>query len=99
MTEFSISGACDDTSLTDKYRTGATLPCCAVAGINRRKRAETSVANGAFYFRFSSLDDLIRSCQYVLRDRQTDLLRGFKINDELEFGWLLNRQVAGFGAL
>ena len=35
------------------------------------------------------LDDLVRSCQHVLRNRHTDLLRGFKINHELEFGWLL----------
>src|SRR5262245_52582459 len=33
------------------------------------------------------------------RDRQSDRLRGPEIDDQLELGGLLDREVAGFGAL
>jgi hypothetical protein len=45
-----------------------------------------------------SLDHLVRSRQHVLRNRQTDLLRGFDVNDELELGRLLDREITRFCA-
>ena len=38
-----------------------------------------------------SLDHLIRSRQYIRRDRQADLLSRFEIDNEIEFCWLLYR--------
>ena len=44
-----------------------------------------------------SLDDFIRSRQHLLRNRQTDLLSGFEIDDELELLRLLDGQVGRLG--
>src|ERR1044071_212614 len=41
---------------------------------------------------------LVRTRQHLVRDRQTDLLRRFKVYDEVEFRWLLNRKVGGLCA-
>jgi hypothetical protein len=41
------------------------------------------------------LDDLVRSHQDGLRDRQAERLRGLEIDDELELGGLLDGQVGG----
>ena len=41
----------------------------------------------------------IRPRQHVWRDRQADLLGGFKIYDELKLGRLLDGNVGGLGAL
>ena len=43
-------------------------------------------------------DHLIRPRQHVRRNRQTDLLGGFQIDDELELFRLLHRQVSRLGA-
>ncbi len=42
--------------------------------------------------------DFVRSRQHVRRNRQADLLGCFKIDDELELGWLFYRQFSGLGA-
>src|SRR5262249_6614803 len=46
-----------------------------------------------------SLDHLVRSCQYVGRNRQADLLGSFQIDDELEFHRLLNGKIGRLGSL
>src|SRR5262245_8177159 len=46
-----------------------------------------------------SFDHLIRSRQHIRRNRQTDLLGRFQIDDELELLWLLDWQVSRFGTL
>src|SRR5437667_10552110 len=46
-----------------------------------------------------SLYDFVRSRQHVRRNRQTDLLRRFQIDHQLELGRLLHRQIRWFGAL
>ena len=43
-------------------------------------------------------DDLIRSFQHLLRNRQADLLGGFEIDEELKLCRLLDGNVGGFGA-
>src|SRR5204863_2453445 len=45
----------------------------------------------------SSLDHLIGAPEDQLRDRQTERLSGFQIDDQLEFGWLLDWQVGRLG--
>src|SRR5262249_14705044 len=44
-------------------------------------------------------DDLVRSPQHRLRDRQPESLRGLQIDDQLEFGGLFDRKIGGLGAL
>src|SRR5215813_208288 len=39
------------------------------------------------------LDHLIRSCQHIGRNRQTDLLCCFQIDDEFELRWLLHGKI------
>ena len=39
------------------------------------------------------LNDFIRSCQHIRRDRQADLLGGFQIDNKLELGRLFDRYV------
>src|SRR3989454_12164216 len=46
-----------------------------------------------------SLDDLIRSDQQRLRDRQAECFRGLHVDDQLERIRLLDGKVGGFGAL
>jgi hypothetical protein len=41
-------------------------------------------------------DHLIGAKQERLGDRQPDCLGGHKIDCEFQFGWLLNRNIAGF---
>src|SRR5712691_6505204 len=48
---------------------------------------------------FSWMDQLIRAQQQGLRDRQAERLRGLEVDDQLELGRLLHRQVGGLGAL
>src|SRR5262245_66642319 len=45
-----------------------------------------------------SLDYPIRSCQHIWRNRETDLLGRFQINDELELRRLLDGEVGGLSA-
>ena len=45
------------------------------------------------------LDDLVRAHQERLRDREAERLRGLEVDDQLELGRLLDRQVGGLGAL
>src|SRR4030095_13364347 len=40
-----------------------------------------------------SLDHLVCSLQYRLRDRDPDLLRGFEVDDQLELSCLLDGQI------
>ena len=42
------------------------------------------------------LNDPIRSRQHIGRNRETDLLGGLKVDDQLEFGWLLNGKIRRF---
>src|SRR5436309_3058864 len=44
-----------------------------------------------------SLDYLVRPQQQCLRDREPQRLRGLEIDEELELGRLLDRQIAGLG--
>src|SRR5215470_919729 len=44
------------------------------------------------------LDHLIRSRQHVRRNRQTDLLRGFEIDDQLKLRRLLYREISRLSA-
>ena len=44
-----------------------------------------------------SLDHLIRPRQHVRRDRETDLVRRFEIDSQLELGGPLNGKICGFG--
>jgi hypothetical protein len=46
-----------------------------------------------------SLDDLIRPGQQRRRDRETERLGGLEVDDELELGGLLNRQIRRLGAI
>ena len=43
------------------------------------------------------LDHLIRSRQHIRRDRETDLLRCFQVDDQLKLRGLLDRRSAGLG--
>jgi hypothetical protein len=43
------------------------------------------------------LNDLIRPCQYVWRDRQTDLLGSFQVDNQLELRRLLNGNIGSLG--
>ena len=51
-----------------------------------------------FCYCASLLDHLIRSRQHIGRDRQTNLLGRFEIDDQLELFRLLDREVRRFGA-
>jgi hypothetical protein len=44
------------------------------------------------------LNDLVRPCEHVGRNRKTDLLCGFEIDHKLKLHWLLDRNICGFGA-
>src|SRR5262249_1489401 len=46
----------------------------------------------------SSLDYFVCTIQHIGRDRQADLLRGLQIDDELELGRLLDREISGLDA-
>ena len=50
-------------------------------------------------FAILSANHPIRPHQHVGRDRQADLLGRFQIDDELEFLWLLDRQVGWLACL
>ena len=45
-----------------------------------------------------SLNHPVRPRQYIRRDCQADLLGGLEIDDELEFRWLLHREIGGLCA-
>ena len=45
------------------------------------------------------LDHLVSASEYRLRDRQPGRFRGLEVDDKLEFGGLLHRQVTGLGSL
>src|SRR5262245_37679298 len=79
--------------------------CCASTGKQSAKSIAQRVRTVIFLFMFfstlptrhstlaPSFDHPIRSHQHIRRDRQADLLRGFQIDDKLEFLWLLHREV------
>jgi hypothetical protein len=46
-----------------------------------------------------SFDDLVGACKNRLRDCQAERVGGVQIDDQLEFGRLLDRQIGGFGAV
>src|SRR6266851_5183486 len=46
-----------------------------------------------------SFDDLVGTGEDRRRDRKPERLRGLEIDDQLESGWLLHRQVCRFGAM
>ena len=43
------------------------------------------------------LDHLIRPLEQRWRDRQAEGLGGLEVDYQLQFGWLLNRDVSGLG--
>src|SRR5262245_1785623 len=47
----------------------------------------------------SLIDHLVRPEQKRLRDRQAECLGGLHVDDQLESGWLLDRQVGWLGTL
>jgi hypothetical protein len=49
--------------------------------------------------RGASFDDLVGQCEQLGRYNEAKRLRGLKIDHQLEFGRLLDRQIAGFFAL
>src|SRR5262249_21522332 len=83
--------------------------CCASTEPQSAKSMAHSVKTVIFLFMFFllstatrhstlfSLDHLIRTCQHVRRNRQTDLLRCFQIDDELELHRLLDRKITSLG--
>jgi hypothetical protein len=46
-------------------------------------------------FRALFITEPVRSCENLLRDRQTDSLRDFEIGDQFKFHRLFNRQMMG----
>jgi hypothetical protein len=44
-----------------------------------------------------SSDYFVSSSQNIRWNRESDLLGGFKINDELKLRWLLDGQISGLG--
>ena len=48
---------------------------------------------------YRSLNDLVRPLQQRRRDREAERLGRLEVDDELEFGRLLDRQVGGLGPL
>src|SRR5215813_4039839 len=44
------------------------------------------------------LDDLVRTAQHRLRDRQAKGLRRLEVDDQLELGGLLDWQISGLGS-
>jgi hypothetical protein len=45
------------------------------------------------------LDQFVSNCAQPLRYAEVERLRCLEVNDKLEVGWLLNRQVRRLGAL
>ena len=65
------------------------------AVLNARRNQFNSANHTRF---FTSLYYFVRPLQHLLRNRQTDLLSGFEIDEKLKFRRLLHRQVSGLGA-
>src|SRR5262249_46717990 len=63
-----------------------------VPSISRRRNARRSIS-------LCSLDDLVGSDEEGLRNRQAESFRGLEVDDQLEFGGLLDGKVGGLGAL
>src|SRR5262245_4593643 len=93
---------------------GIFLGCCAEAEWESAKSTAQRIRTLIFLvMRFSapftrpstldtrpfSLDHLVRSCQHIRWNRQANLLSGIQIDDELELGWLLHREIGGLPAL
>src|SRR5262245_6796287 len=85
--------------------------CCASAEPQSVKSIVQRVRTVIFRFMFFpalfarhssvalfSLDHLIRSHQHVCRNCKSDQLRRFQIVDELELGWLLDREIGRLGS-
>src|SRR5262249_10900565 len=80
---------------------GTFLACCASTKepVDNRAAATRQMINFVFIVSASRLSNhLIRSCQHVRRNRQTDLLGGFEVDDELELRRLLHREISRLGA-
>jgi hypothetical protein len=60
--------------------------------------SERYCTGGEYNAILALFDHPIRSRQYIRRNRQADLLGGFKINDQLELLRLLHGEVGGFSA-
>jgi len=65
----------------------------------RSRGASNEIESSAWVGRSISLNDVIRSPQERRRHRQPKRLRCFQVEDQLEFGGLLDRQFAGLGTL
>src|SRR5215475_3644000 len=94
---------------------GIFVACCASTGWQSAKsmaqRVRTLIVSFMCFFSASStchstldtclfsLDHPIRPRQYIRRDRQTDLIGGFEINDEFELRRLLHGEIGGLCSL
>src|SRR5437870_10609894 len=78
---------------TSARRAGAPVPSTSMPFLITRSWAMTSSSSDV-----DSLDDLIRSPQQRIRDRQAERLRGPRVDHELEFFRPLDRQLGGLGA-
>src|SRR5437016_3682940 len=78
---------------TSARRAGAPVPSTSMPFLITRSWAMTSSSSDVY-----SLDDLIRSPQQRIRDRQAERLRGPRVDHELEFFRPLDRQLGGLGA-
>src|SRR5262245_26445851 len=74
--------------------------CCAstVCGL-ARMLPPTMVTNALRSISLYSPDELVGSCQDRLRDGQPERLGGFEVDDELEFGGLLDGEVTRLRAV
>ena len=71
-------------------------------GLSRDQRASRANHRGRYAPKVApraSLDHLIRAKQQPLRNGEAERVRSLQIDHELEFGWLLDRQVTGIRAL
>ena len=79
--------------LTEGYFGGIPLGRSTHTGTQTSSEGEFSSSLAAPLGFLLSLHHSVRSHQHIRRDRQTNLLSGFQIDDELEFRRLLDREV------
>src|SRR5262245_10607386 len=84
----------------DNRAVGLSSTAALLPSAQRLKSGWLRKTQGVFYSQtlLPSLDHFIRSRQHVRRDRQVDLLRGFKIDDEFKLYWLFDGKIRRFRA-